>query len=315
MKLAYIASNLNVLNSLKSVEGGYTEIDVYLLDNIKNATNIVIEDLPKLADKLTLVPHTEQLTPKQKTIIKKISQQNQNLLNNIYSVKNITEREAGVTETTQCKKLAASDIIFIKYNREIKKISIENSNKEIIDYDLLLIENNQFAMAGILDKQQNLFNSFTEQEKCWINLVYETKNLHKHKQMNKDFIFIENANISSLDDNWYITQIENDTLKVSLLIPFEMQNDQDYIAFLNKRIMQMLNERFISFKVLKLVKNFVLPTDGYFTFKAKLRQSKQTALVPGFYFWNQNKMNGYLNNLLKQKTAKNDPASKKGLSI
>jgi len=312
MKLAYIASNLNVPDALKSVAGAYNEMDVYLLESIKKSTDLVIEELPKLVDSLTLSPAADQLTEKQKVLSKKISIQNQNLLNNIYVTKNTAEREAAVNENIKCNSLSVSDIIFIKYNRETKKINIENSKKEIVEYDLLLIENNQFVMAGILDKQQNLFNSFAEQEKCWLSLVFETKNLHKSKQLDKQFVFIENSNISSLDDNWYIAELEESTLKISLLIPFEMQHNQEYVEFLNKRITEMVNERFVSLNVVKLKETFVLPTDGYFSFKAKLRQTKQTALVPGFYFWKRNKVNAYLNNLLKQKTPKNDPAVKKG---
>ncbi|MGZ3692040.1 MAG: hypothetical protein ACXVAX_11085 [Pseudobdellovibrio sp.] len=313
MKMAYIASNLNVLDSLKSVEGSYNEIDVYLLENINRRTDIVIEELPKLVDGLTLSPDPDRLTEKQQTLSKKISVQNQNLLNSVYITKNISEREAPVNDSIKCRSLSVSDIVFIKYNREIKKISIENSQNEITDYDLLLIENNQFVMAGILDKQQNLFNSFTEQEKCWLTLVFETKNLHKNKQLDKHFIFIENSNISSLDDNWYLTERKGDLLQVALLIPFEMQNNQEYIEFLNKRITDMINERLVALNVVKLKETFVLPTDGYFSYRAKLRQTRQTALVPGFYFWKQNKINSYLNNLLKQKTAKNDPTVKKGI--
>ena len=166
-------------------------------------------------------------------------------------------------------------------------------------------------MAAILDKQQSLFNSFTEQNKCWLNLKYKITSTHKNYQHDENFIFIENTNIQSVDDNWYVVNLDKDVLTVSFLVSYSMQRNIEYLEFLEKRISSLFNSKFISFSIVNLIESYVLPADGYFDYKAKLRSSKQAALVPSFYFWKKNKIQAYINNLFKQKIIKNIESNKK----
>ena len=220
--------------------------------------------------------------------------------------------EHGVPITIKAKKENVSPQQIVDKYHAMMKSSFEEFG---ISFDIYSRTSSKIHHETASEFFEALYkkNSFTEQEKCWLTLVFEVKNLHKNKQLDKQFIFIENSNINSLDDNWYLADLAGNTLKISLLIPFEMQSNQDYIEFLNKRITEMINDRIVTLSIIKMLKSFTLPADGFFSYRAKLRQTRQTALVPGFYFWKQNKVNSYLNNLLKSKTAKNDPNFKKGL--
>lgn len=239
-------------------------------------------------------------TPQQEFVFKKNFQNYKTFFNQIYPAKVSAEIEDTNSDVHEFQESGIGEINFIKYNRELGKYAIENSRLEITEYDFLLIQNSQAIMAEVLEKQQNLFNSFTEQTKSIITLVFNLKHFHKTGSPNS-FIFVENSLLESVQDNWYLVKLGTDTAEVSFYIPYEMQESEEYKLFLSQRVAAALNRRFVAFQLEDFIGSYVTPADGYYSYKAKLRHSKGGALVPTYNLWTVEKMTSHLSQLLKSR--------------
>jgi hypothetical protein len=304
MKLAYIASDTSILKTLPVLQKYYSTVHFYFEDSIKGTLDLEVDNMPLLIDGVTIPNNSQLRTKRHQAVFKKSHLNYKNFFSQIYpsNIENDIENPTQVIPNYSRSNI--SDIGFIKYNRELNKYIIETAKQEIVEYDFILIENSQLIMAAILDKQQNLFHSLTEQTKTVLTLVFNFKNLHQSQQVIDNFILVENSLIDSVQDNWFLVQLKEKKIEISFYVPVEMQETEDYIAFLTKRVSTMLNNRFVSFKVEELVSHFFLPADGYYSYRAKLRNVKAGALIPTYTFWAKSKVQSHLNHLLKSKLNK-----------
>ena len=302
MKLAYIASDLSALESESVIAAqNYEVIHFYLADQKPMYKYKQIEDQHLLIDHLVIVPDDKIQTEAHKNAKKKIKSSWDAFLQNIYVGRNFGFIEETSNAVSTKEIFSIDDISFLKFSRDIGKYSIENTQKQIVDYDFLLIENNQFIMNSIIEKQQNLFFSFTEQSRCLLTLTYKIENTVACYQQPREFILIDNSEVNSTFDNWYIISTDKVTIKCSLYIPVQVQRTEEYLSFLNTRIQEMICRNLISVSKLTFIESSVAPVDGYYRYKAQLRNSRSGALVPKYFLWSETKRKGHLQNILKNK--------------
>lgn len=302
MKLAYIASDLSALDNESVIASqNYELIHFYLADQKPIYKYQEIEKQHLFVDHLTIVPDEKSQTEVHKNVKKRIKPSWDSFLHNIYVGRNFNF----IDDTNDVKPtkevFSIDDISYLKYSRDLGKYSIENAQKQIVDYDFLLIENNQFIMNSIIEKQQNLFFSFTEQSRCLLTLSYKVESTLAHFLQLREFILIDNSKVNSTFDNWYIISIDKDVLKCSFYIPIEVQRTEEYLNFLNTRIQEMICRHLVTISSLSYIESSLAPVDGYYRYKAQLRNSRAGALVPKYFLWSESKRKGHLQNILKNK--------------
>lgn len=302
MKLAYIASDLSALDNESTIAAqNYELIHFYLADRKPLYKFQEIEKQHLLVDHLAVAPEDKLQTEAHKNIRKKIKLSWDAFLQNIYVGRNfnLIEETSSVKSTKEV--FSIDDISFLKFSRDLGKYSIENSQKQIVDYDFLLIENNQFIMNLIIEKQQNLFFSFTEQSRCLLTLNYKIESTLSQFQQQREFILIDSSDVNSTFDNWYLISTDKDVLRCSFYIPIEVQRTEEYLNFLNARVQEMIKRNFVSISKLTYIDSSLAPVDGYYRYKAQLRNSRAGALVPKYFLWSETKRKGHLQNVLKNK--------------
>ena len=303
MKLAYIASDSLALESESVISAqNYEIIHFYLADQKPIQKYKEIENQILLIDHLAVVPDEKNQTTAHKNVKKRIKPSLDSFLKNIYVGRNFNYIADSSKVSASKDIFSIHDISFLKFNRELGKYSIENSQKQIIEYDFLLIENNQFIMNLIIEKQQNLFFSFTEQSRCLLTLNFSVETNLPQFQTHREFILVDNSEVNSTFDNWYLISIDKNILKCSFNIPIEMQRNEDYLNFLINRTQEVLSRNLIAISKLTYLNSSVAPLDGYYRYKAQLRNSRSGALVPKYFLWSEDKRNGHLQNILKNKS-------------
>lgn len=301
MRLAYLATDKSSVKTAALINKYYTSVDYYFIDSEPNSMDLEIDRLPIMAKNLCIPTEKALQTTQHQAVLKSISRNLNDFMNQIYVFKNLSIELVDTAEKTNYRTFQMSDISFIKYNKEINKYTIENSQQEIIEYDYLLVENNQIIMNAILDKQQNLFLSFTEQTKVLLSLEFKIVNHHQSPQMPTDFIYVASHELKTTEDNWYVCRLEDHKIIISFYIPIEMHNSDSYTEFIVNRVNGIFNEVSDSFKLTEFIGKKISAIDGHYAYKAKLRQSKNGALIPTFTFWSHDKINHYLNQVLKSK--------------
>ena len=301
MKLAYIAMDRTAHKAHGMLERHYSTVDFYLADADSKTLNIDVAELPIMASNVCIPADRTLRTVQHNLVMQELKYEHNVFLNSIYTRKNLqNEHLEGVPLTSgNIKKL--SDIHYMQFNKEINKYSIETIGQDITEYDFVIIQDNQFVMSLMLDKQRDLFVRFTEQNKVILNLDFEIKHSHGKLSEAADFLFVDNIFLKSTEDNWYISQLREDRFSVSVYIPLEMQNSAAYIDFMAKRISHVVNSTFDVFKIGSLINRNTLACDGHYTHRAKLRYAKCASLVPTFTFWSQPKINNYLSLLIRNK--------------
>ena len=304
MKLAYIAMDRTAHKAHGMLEKHFSTVDFYLADASSKTLNIDLAELPIMAANVCIPAERSLRTVKHNLVMQEIRQEYGNLLSNIYTRKNLQNENLESMPLTSGNIKNISDIHYISFNKEQQKFLFECVGVAgATDYDFLIVQDNQYVMSLLLDKQRDLFVSFTEQAKVILNFDFEAKHLSKFVEAT-DFLFVDNFQQKSIFDNWYICQLREDRISVSVYIPFAMQNSADYVDFLAKRVASVLNGTFDLFKVGLLLNKHILACDGYYMHRARLRYSKNGALIPTFTFWSQPKINNYLSLLIKSKNNK-----------
>ncbi len=306
MKIAYVATDLNALKVQSMIVGPYEELHYYLVQPKTRSVDVSIEDKSILAAGLCIPASTELQTSTHMKVLKKIQSHLIAWKREIfqdYKVK-ATKQNTHFEKNTQLKVLqhATDEISYIRMNRLNQKYIFEINGSEQREYDLVLFENNQFVMAGIVEKQQNLFYSFTEQTKCLLTLNFEISHLHNHPAMN-EFLLVQNADVESIDDNWFVVQESPERLAVTFYVPLQMSSKEKFVQFMQTRTKQLVEERFSTFKINSYLGHSLSIGNGFYSHKARLRFKKNAVLVPSFKFWSDSDIGTYLKKIIQTKTS------------
>lgn len=304
MRLAYIAMDRTAHKAHGMLEKHFSTVDFYLADSNSKTLNIDVAELPIMAANVCIPAGQPLRTVQHNLVMQELRPEYNTLLSNIYTRKNLQNENLDAMPLTSGNIKNISDIHYISFNREKQKYFLECVGQAgAIEYDFLIVQDNQYVMSLLLDKQRDLFIRFTEQSKVILNFDFEVKHLAPCLEA-VDFIFVDNCQQKSIQDNWYICQLREDRISISVYIPLEMQSTADYIDFLAKRVSSVLNSRFDRFNIGLLLNKHILACDGYYSHRARLRYPKHGALIPTFTFWAQPKINNYLSLLVKAKNSK-----------
>ncbi len=305
MKIAYVATDLNALKVQSMIVGPYEELHYYLVQPQTRSVDVCIEDKSILAAGLCIPASADLQTSIHLKVLKKIQSHLLTWKKEIfqdYKVK-ATKQNAHFEKNTALKVIqhATDEISYIRMNRLNQKYIFEINGSEQREYDLVLFENNQFVMAGIVEKQQNLFYSFTEQTKCLLTLDYHISRLQNHPAVN-EFLLVQNADVESIDDNWFVVQEGPERLAVTFYVPLQMSSNEQFVQFMQGRTKQMVETRFKTFRINEYIGHSLSIGNGFYSHKARLRFKKSAVLVPSFKFWSDADIETYLKKIIRSKT-------------
>lgn len=306
MKIAYVATDLNALKVQSMIVGPYDELHYYLVQPQTRSVDVNIEAKPIIAEGLCIPAAADLQTRAHQKLLKKIKQHLTTWKKEIFQDHKVksSKNNENFEKNVSLKVIhhSTDEISYIRVNRLNSKYIFEINGSEQREYDLVLIENNQFVMAGIVDKQQNLFHSFTEQTKCLLTLNYDISRLHESLKESHEFLLVQNVEVESIDDNWFVVQEGPDRLAVTFYVPLQMSSKEKFIHFLQSRTQQMIEERFKTFKINDYLNHSLSIGNGFYSHKAKLRFTRNAMLVPSFKFWADSDIETYLKKIIQSKT-------------
>ncbi len=304
-KIAYIATDLNILKTQNMIIGPYDAIDYYLVDNENKSVDLSLHEQDFMVGELCIPATKASRTIMQNHRFSEIEVQFQFWKKQIYQdYKNdnsVEDLSSAININVNVQSI--DKVNYIKINRLNQKYIFEIQNDQQMEYDLVLFENNQYVMSRLIEKQQNLFYSFTEQQKCLLTFEYKIKNFYTIEKPVQEFVFVNNYKNQSIEDNWFIYQIGKDQLFITAYIPLQMSKNVDYIKFMNSRIAQMTQVQFKNFEILDSVGNARSIGNGFYVHQAKLRNKKTAELMPSFKFWSDDEIKKYLHKVLHSKAS------------
>lgn len=319
MKLAYIATDLNILKTQKTLGAHFAQIDYYLIQPGGRSVDVDISAKSILMDSVSIPADPYIRTPLQNRKYNQIESLYQAWKKQIFQKNDVRPHEPrknlksiitqAVAGDPAVVVRSADEISFMRLNRlnqkyvlELTKTQSENGiDVSQLEYDLVLVENNQFVMSALVEKQQNLFHSFTEQSKCLLTFQFAPNYLQSEFASNEEFILIDNPSLKSIDDNWYIVQMSEEMISASFYVPLQMSSREDYREFLLERVRETLLKHLKTVKSLDLKNTYKSMTNGFYTHRASLRHKKNAALMPCFKFWSEDQCASYLNQIARYK--------------
>jgi hypothetical protein len=304
VKCAYFAFDRNAVNTKKFKTDNISSVDYFLIKNEEPIINEGIEELDLMASHLCFSQNDRLQTEFQKKYLKNISHILSDFKANIYDSK-ISKIQQTISEFEQ-KTLdfhihSIEELLYIKWDKSINKFCVENNDKNINEYDFIFIENNQFVMSALADKQENLFFTMTEQTHFMFNFEFEVKWKHKNQSLEKSFLLICDEEVKSVIDNCYFVKYSRNKLNCLFYAPIAGLNNEDYFKFLLKKIENDLCRKIFSIQKLDFINFSQRPADGFYKFKAQLRNSKNSTLIPSYFLWNQQERDAHLLSLCKSK--------------
>ena len=195
-------------------------------------------------------------------------------------------------------------VIQSNLNNEISK-EPEKPEKIVFEYDYLIVENHQLVSQALLTKSQNVIKQLHFQSHVVLNLEFPLQyKLHK-QYLYHDFIFIENMQLKTIFDNWYICSFSQDKACIRLFIPYDKHQAEDYLNFISDRVYNRICRSFEAFEFKDVQKRWVSTSDGFTLKDLKLNFPRNSSIMPSFSFWPQYKINNYIKELMAFNKKKN----------
>lgn len=185
-------------------------------------------------------------------------------------------------------------VIQSNLNKEINK----EPEKIVFEYDYLIVENHQLVSQALLTKSQNVIKQLHFQSHVVLNLEFPLQyKLHK-QYLYHDFIFIENMQLKTIFDNWYICSFSQDRACIRLFIPYDKHQAEDYLNFISDRVYNRICRSFEAFEFKDVQKRWISTSDGFTLKDLKLNFPRNSSIMPSFSFWPQYKINNYIKELM-----------------
>lgn len=213
------------------------------------------------------------------------------------------------------RKLSLESVSSLLYNKTINKYVLqsstefdpqfiknqvkgENGAKHTTQYDYVLIEGHRLISDVILSKEQNIISKSQQQTHVVLNLEFPLQYRLDSQHLHHEFLFIDNIQLKTIFDNWFICSLSHNKICVRLMIPFEKQNSEDFLNFLSLRTYKMLCRNFEAFEFMDLRKRWISTCDGFAIKNYQLNYTKSSSIMPSFTFWPQYKINNYTREFL-----------------
>lgn len=306
MKLAYFAYSRASTKAHRVLEQYFDTIDTYLYNTSDEIIDYDLQNLSIMADHVIIPNNIELLTTQHKIVLQKIKNEYQFFKKNILLGYNQSSEDIIGTSKSIKKIYNISDVSEMTYDSDLNKHIIFSDNNKQKEYDYLIIESNEFIGSKISNIKQNVISRSGRQSHIILNLEFGLQGRVQSKQhLHHEFILVDNVEVKTVFDNWYICSLMHNKILVSQLIPFEKYHSEEFLDFITSRTFNALVRNFDTFIIDDLVSRYISTCDGFYQKKIKLNYPKNSAALPSFLFWSQNKVNDYINNMFILKNKKN----------
>lgn len=305
MKLAYLGYDRTVFKTYSVLATCFTHIDSYLCDYDFGASDSDFLDLPIMAENVLIPKDVSIQTAKHKHVLKSIENEYQSFKSNIYRKEKLYKDAHASEKKIIPNHFALRDIIRLKFDTDNNKYVIEGRDKDPIQYDYVIIQNHQIVADVLYDQGHNLFSLLPMQSNVLLNLDFAIERLYEGDHLPNECLYVHNTKLKTIFDNWYICWLNDENLRVSLLISSDQYKSQDFIDFIVNRTSKVMSEVFESIRIKEIIATHITATDGFDLQNAKLNYPKYTAVFPSFAYWSQEKINYYIKNMFFAKNRKN----------
>lgn len=305
MKLAYIGYDRTVFKTYSVLATCFSHIDSYLVDYDFGASDSDFLDLPIVAENVYIPRDTSLHTDKHREVLKNIENEYNSFKSNIYRHENLYKEAHATEQKITQNHFDLKDIIRIKFDTDNNKYVIEGSERDSIQYDYLIVQNHQIVADLIYDQGHNIFSLLPMQANVLLNVDFSVENRNRARHLENECIYIHNTRLRTIFDNWYICWLNDENLRISLLIPNEQYKNAEFSEFIVGRTREIVEKAFESVTIKELIATHITATDGFDLQNARLNFPKYTAIFPSFAYWSQEKINYYVKNLFLAKNKNN----------
>jgi hypothetical protein len=305
MRLAYLGYDKNVIKSYATLAGYFQQIDTYLLNYDNEINNSDIYELPVMAANVYISKEHGFQTEQHKLVLRKINLEHNMLKKSISSVDKI-ELNVGQDES-KCDKnyFKIVDIADINFDKKINKYFIQTKQQVSFEYDYIIVQDHKIVSELFKRKNQNLFKGESDQFYAMLNLDFSIKANLTNEVSVQEFIFVENTQVKSIFDNWFICKISQHKISINFYIPFKQRHNEEFIDFLIQRTRATFGKTFITFKMGDILNKSILTTNGFAKNHISTINKQSSFIFPSFSYWSEKRVAGFIHNVFLAKNKKN----------
>lgn len=296
MKLAYFGYDGSALRSLNFFSQSFKSVDFYLAQDTMPQI-LSIEQVPILTRNFFIDVDERQRTSEQKKIHQRLSE-NISRFTQLYSNEAVLLDEPA--PLANAGRPADSSLILLA-----EVLSVHQADGGLIEvrrlkenklYDFVAVEPSVFMkiffskLNNTAPDIQKLLNSQSDQQLIFLNFKYPKKNRYTAEFSEKKIIVVENIDLDSIVDNFYLCQLEEQEISIDFLISASKHQDAEYINFLAQRARRTIADRFLSLELGEVAHYSLYPSQSHFTAK-KNRNSFSLPYARGL---TENQLNYYL---------------------
>lgn len=187
-----------------------------------------------------------------------------------------------------------SDVVDLKYNKNLKNIQVEIQNKGLVSFDHLFIEQTDSCLEFVKSKSASLVKPVLKSDLIWCSYNFKLS----APLANEDFWFLESKNYQSVFDNCFYLQPNVSELAVWALIPEHQYLNQQFHNDFQHRLRHKIEAKF-SFVSLSFV-NVSEPTLHLMNSqKAAVFENTRVSGFPCFNFYSNENVYDWFNQFLK----------------
>lgn len=154
--------------------------------------------------------------------------------------KNQTANLEVISSTEPIQFFDKSDVIDLKYNKNLKNIQLEIHNKGLVSFDHLFIEQTDSCLEFVKSKSASLVKPALKSDLIWCAYNYKLSS----QLANEDFWFLESKNYQSVFDNCFYLQPKSNELSVWALIPEHQYLNQQFHNDFQDRLRHKIEAKF-----------------------------------------------------------------------
>lgn len=304
MRLAYIAYNKTSFKAHHVLEQHFSSIDTYLI-NQEDVCDYDIINMPVMVDNVLIPTNIELQTTRHKLILHDIASEFNFFKKNLLLDSGV-QNEDSILLSKKSEKIQIpfQSIELVEFNKITNKYTISSNNTEK-EYDYLIVESHQLLGEELMNKTHEVLSKNSQQSHLVLNLEFATKyKLHK-QHLHNDFLYVVNAKVKAIFDNWYLCSLLENKLCVSLFYPYSQLKSEELIAYIVDRVRSVLNLSLDVFEIAELIKHSFGACDGFTIKDPILKHPKSSSAFPTFSYWPQNQVNNYIQNTFYLKNVKN----------
>lgn len=187
-----------------------------------------------------------------------------------------------------------TDVVDLKYNKNIKSIQFEIRNKGLVSFDHLFIEQTDSCLEFVKSKSASLVKSALKSDLIWCSYNYKLS----APLANEDFWFLESKNYQSVFDNCFYLQPKGNELAVWALIPEHQYLNQQFHNDYQDRLRHKIEAKF-SFVSLSFVNVSELTLHLMNSQIAAVAENARVSGFPCFSFYSNENVYDWFSQFLK----------------